>query len=80
MREEYIVKTGEVAQLGLKPLILQEVSTMAKVKEAWRFRKRSEADPVKQLPCGCRVQCCTGQVIRFCAGHESKIKDDSEHC
>jgi len=40
-----------------------------KVKEAWRFRKRSGADPIIVSSCGCRVWCYTGQVVRFCKEH-----------
>lgn len=42
---------------------------MPKVKESWRFRKRSEADPVEVLPCGCHAWVYDGTVVRYCERH-----------
>ena len=51
---------------------------MPKVKEAWRFRKRSEADPILILPCGCKKYCYTGQIVRFCDKHS--ITENCPNC
>jgi hypothetical protein len=41
----------------------------------WRFRKGSESDPIKTLPCGCKQYVYDGTIVRRCEKHvELKIK------
>jgi hypothetical protein len=45
-----------------------------KQKLLWRHRKRSEADPIQTLDCGCKVWCYDGTVIKPCQKHNRKVK------
>ncbi len=51
-----------------------------KKKLLWRFRKRSEADPIKVLPCGCRVWIYDGTIVRRCEKHISQNIEASKCC
>lgn len=47
-----------------------------KRKLLWRFRKKSEADPIRILECGCKQYTPTGEIIP-CAGcekHRPEVK------
>jgi hypothetical protein len=43
-----------------------------KRKLLWRHRKRSEADPIQTLECGCKVYVYDGTVVRHCEEHMPK--------
>lgn len=39
----------------------------------WRFRKGSEADPIKTLECGCKIYVYDKTVVRHCEAHKPAI-------
>jgi hypothetical protein len=43
---------------------------MAKVKLAWRHRKRDENGVVTSLDCGCKYDCHTGIFAKSCDNHK----------
>ena len=43
-----------------------------KRKLLWRHRKRSEADPIQTLECGCLYYVYDGTVVRHCEEHMPK--------
>lgn len=50
-----------------------------KQKLLWRFRKVSEADPIKTLKCGCRAYVYDGTVVRYCEKHRPEQPEESEN-
>jgi len=45
-----------------------------KAKVNWRFRKGSEANPIKSKSCGCLYYVYDNTIVRYCEKHELERK------
>jgi len=47
---------------------------VARQKLLWKHRKRSEADPIRVLPCGCKQWVYDGTIVRRCELHDKDVQ------